>query len=90
MLCSGISAGLTGPIMIMGAMGKSYWSVPLTTAIILTGINLGQFLSPYAVSIFLAISGGSWPVVFLCAGLLIAIIAVYYFVAALRPESNKQ
>ncbi|NTU88769.1 MAG: MFS transporter [Actinobacteria bacterium] len=86
MLLSGISVGSTGPVMVMGAMAKSYWSVPLTTAIVLTGFNLGQFLSPFAVNLFSVIGGGSWPFVFLCAGILIAAIAVYYIVIAVKPE----
>jgi MFS family permease len=88
MACCGISVGMTGPFMIMGAMGKSYWSVALTTSIILTGINLGQFLSPYAAGGFSALGGGSWPFVFLCAGIPILAIAVYYLLAALRPETD--
>lgn len=90
MLCSGISVGLTGPTMIMGAMGKSPWSAPLTSAIILTGINLGQFLSPYAVNLFSSIGGGSWSVIFLCAGIVIAIVAVYQLISVLRPEKQAE
>jgi len=87
MLTSGISVGLTGPTMIMGAMGKSPWSASLSSAIILTGINLGQFVSPYVVGLTSAASGGSWPVIFLVAGLLIALVAVYSLVDALKTRT---
>lgn len=88
MLLCGTSVGATGPVMVMGAMNKSYWSVPLTTAIVLTGFNVGQFLSPFAMGTFSRIGHGSWPFVYLCASVVVALIAVYYFIVTVKPEKD--
>jgi MFS family permease len=87
--CCGINIGMAGPVMIMGAMAKSSWSASLTTAIIMVGLNLGQFISPYAIGLFSAIGNGSWPIVYLCSAILIAFVAVYYLVDAIKPERGE-
>jgi MFS family permease len=86
--CCGINIGMAGPMMMMGAMAKSPWSASLTSAIIMVGLNLGQFISPYAIGLFSAIGNGSWPIVYLCSATLIAFVWIYYLVNALKPEKG--
>jgi len=87
-LC-GITMGLTGSLTVMDAIRRSPWSASMTTAICMVGTNLGQFLCPYAVALFSALGGGSYSTVYIFGGILVTLVAAYYWVQAIKPNKEQ-